>query len=69
MRHSVTPALLTPGKIAHKLGEPLHRVMNVLRTRDHIRPVARAGTIRLYESATIAMVRDELSTIDARRSS
>jgi hypothetical protein len=49
------------------LGEPLHRVLNVLGTRPHIRPAARAGTLRLYDKAAVAMVRHELGAIDARR--
>jgi hypothetical protein len=66
MRHS-TPKLITSGVIAHELSEPLHRVTRVLDTRSHIRPVARAGTLRLYSERAIAMVRHELAAIDARR--
>jgi hypothetical protein len=61
------PHLITPGVIGAKLREPLHRVLNVLATRAHIRPVARAGTLRLYSSQAIAQVRHELNAIDARR--
>jgi hypothetical protein len=61
------PVLLTPGVIAAEVGAPLHRVLHVLRTRQHIRPVARAGTLRLYRAEAVAMVRHELSAIDARR--
>lgn len=63
----VEPRLITPGVIAEKLGEPLHRVLNVLATRRHIRPAARAGTLRLYDDQAVAMVRHELNGIDARR--
>jgi hypothetical protein len=63
----MVPKLITPGVIAHKLQEPLHRVLHVLRTRQHIRPSARAGTLRLYERQAVAMVRHELHAIDARR--
>ncbi|MEK6677031.1 MAG: hypothetical protein AABZ47_15435 [Planctomycetota bacterium] len=62
-----TPKLLTPGVVAAELGEPLHRVMHVLATRQHIQPAARAGTLRLYRRDAIAMVRHELNAIDARR--
>lgn len=62
-----TPNLITPGVIARELGEPLHRVLNVLRTRPYIRPAARAGTLRLFPCGAIAMVRHELNAIDARR--
>lgn len=59
--------LITSGVIARELGEPLHRVVRILNTRDHIRPLARAGTLRLYERDVIAEVRHELHAIDARR--
>lgn len=61
------PELTTPGVIARELNEPLHRVLHVLATREHIRPAARAGTLRLYHRQAVAMVRHELNAIDARR--
>lgn len=61
------PVLLTPGRIAAELGAPLSRVLYVLATRRHITPAARAGTLRLYQRDTLAMVRHELHSIDARR--
>lgn len=61
------PALITAGVIAEQLGEPLHRVTNVLRTRKHIRPSARVGTLRVYDRQAVAQVRHELNAIDARR--
>jgi hypothetical protein len=45
----------------------LHRVLYVLATRLHIRPSARAGTLRLYDRRAVAMVRHELNAIDAQR--
>ena len=63
------PRLITPGVIAAAVNTPLHRVLRVLATRPHIRPAARAGTLRLYERDVIAQVRHELSAIDARRPS
>jgi hypothetical protein len=62
-----TPKLITPGVIASEVKAPLHRVLHVLATRPHIQHAARAGTLRLYERAAIAMVRHELCAIDARR--
>ena len=59
--------LRTPGVIASELSQPLHRVLHILSTRDHIRPVARAGTLRLYDREAVALVRHELSAIDARQ--
>jgi hypothetical protein len=64
---TVPPKLITPGVIAGELNEPLHRVQNVLATRQHICPSARAGTLRLYDRQAVAMVRHELNAIDARR--
>jgi hypothetical protein len=61
------PRLITPGVIASELAVPLHRVLHVLATRKHICPSARAGTLRLYDRQTVAMVRHELNAIDARR--
>jgi hypothetical protein len=59
--------LITPGVIATELHQPLHRVLHVLATRQHIRPSARAGTLRLYTRRAVAMVRHEINAIDARR--
>jgi predicted transcriptional regulator len=64
----IEPALLTVGRIADEVGESLSRVAYVLNTRKHIRPKARAGTLRLYAACAIAQVRHELHAIDARRS-
>jgi len=63
-----TPRLRTVGVIAAELNAPLHRVQHVLRTREHICPTARAGTLRLYDLQAVAQVRHELNAIDARRS-
>jgi hypothetical protein len=62
-----TPRLITPGVIAVELGEPLHRVLHILGTRPRIRPVARAGTLRLYDRRSVELVREAIADIDARR--
>lgn len=62
-----TPQLRTAGVIAAELRVPLHRVLHVLATRQHIRPSARAGTLRLFDTEAVAQVRHELNAIDARR--
>ena len=64
---SHTPKLITIGVIAAELGVPLHRVQHVLATRSHIRPAARAGTLRLFDRQSVAMIRQALNGIDARR--
>ena len=61
------PKLITSGVIAAEVNAPLHRVLRILATRPHIRPAARAGTLRLYDRGAVAMVRHELNAIDARR--
>lgn len=63
----IAPRLITTGVLAAALGEPLHRVQRILATRRHIRPAARAGTLRLYDKTAVAMVRHELNAVDARR--
>lgn len=67
MMAKIPPRLITPGVIAAQVKSPLHRVLHILATRPHIQPAARAGTLRLYDRAAVAMVRHELSAIDARR--
>jgi len=67
MRINPTPRLRTPGVLAELLDVPLHRVDYVLRTRPHIRPVALAGRLRLFDNDALAMLRHELNSMDARR--
>jgi len=61
------PRLRTPGVIAAELGEPLHRVQYVLRTRIHIRPAATAGRLRLFDTQAVAMIRHALNGMDDRK--
>ncbi len=61
------PILRTPGIIARETGARLSQVLYLLATRPHIRPVARAGRLRLYDREAVALVRHELNTIEARR--
>ena len=60
------PKLDTSGRIAAKLGVPLHRVTYIISSRG-IEPVARAGRLRLYDRGAVALIRHELNAIDARR--
>ena len=57
---------LTPGEIARRLGEPFHRVTHILATRD-IKPIGRAGIVRIYSDDSLDRVRNELQAIDAKR--
>lgn len=60
------PSLDTVGRIAERLGVPLHRVQYVVH-RKRIRPTAFAGRLRLFDRAAVARIRHELNAIDARR--
>ena len=60
-------SLVTPGDIARILREPLHRVDYILNTRQGIRPMRRAGIVRLFGPEAIDEVRQEISAIDAKR--
>lgn len=57
----------TTGKIARELKEPVRRIEYVLATRPHIRPVALAGNVRLFDREAVAQIRHELNAIDARK--
>lgn len=67
MRTQPVAKLRTPGVLAADLKVPLHRVLYILQTRDHIRPSATAGGLRLYDREAVALIRHELNAIDARR--
>lgn len=60
-------ALLTVGEIARRLQEPVHRVEYMLRTRDQLRPVGRAGNVRVFNEADLEFIRSELRRIDEER--
>ncbi len=60
------PSLRTPGVLANELGVPLPRVLYLLRKLGHrIRPVARAGTLRLYDKAAVQALRTHLHAAPA----
>jgi hypothetical protein len=59
--------LVTAADIAARLGQPLRRVRWILATRHHIHPAARAGVVRVYSTAAIALVQNELDQIDRRK--
>ncbi len=61
------PHLITAGVIATELCVPLHRVLYLLRTRPHIRPAARAGSLRLYDRRAVALVLAELNFMATHR--
>ena len=57
------PQLRTAGVIAAELDAPLSRVLYVLRHRN-IKPIGRAGVLRLYDRAAVDSVRAALAEID-----
>ena len=56
-------AALTIGAIARELGEPVHRVQYVVKTRA-IEPEAMAGNLRIFPPEAVERVADILRTID-----
>lgn len=55
-KQAVVARLRTPGVLAADLDVPLHRVLYILQTRDHIKPSARAGRLRLYDREAMALI-------------
>lgn len=58
--------LNTLGKVAQHLQVPVHRVQYIVRSRPHLRPIATAGRLRLFDTKTIEQIAKELQTIDSR---
>jgi hypothetical protein len=56
----------TVGEIARRLGEPVHRIEYVLRTRN-IRPRAIAGNCRVYAEEDVERIATEMQRIDSRK--
>ena len=59
-------AVPTVGEIARRLGEPIHRVEYVIRSRD-LQPSGRAGNCRIFTDADVAYIAAELRRIDAEK--
>lgn len=55
------PQLRTPGVIASELGAPLSRVLYLLR-KLNIRPIGRAGVLRLFDRKAVEIIRAELQS-------
>jgi hypothetical protein len=58
--------LLTVGEIARRLGQPLHRVEYVIRTRN-IPPAGWAGHARVFHDADLMWIVSELARIAHER--
>jgi hypothetical protein len=61
-----TPQLRTPGVIAGEVDAPIGRVLYVLRKLD-IKPIGRAGILRLYDRGAVEAVRNELRRMGQRQ--
>jgi hypothetical protein len=61
-----TPQLRTPGVIAAELDAPLSRVLYALR-KHGIKPIGRAGILRLYDRAAVDIVRKSLCDMHRRQ--
>jgi DNA-binding transcriptional MerR regulator len=59
-------AMPTVGEIARRLGQPVHRVEYVLRSR-HIQPGGRAGNCRVFTEEDVARIAAELRLIESRK--
>lgn len=57
------PSLRTPGVLASELGVPIHRIQYLLSRRNHIRPAAMAGRVRLCDRDALEALRRELAAI------
>ena len=63
----MTPVLLnTAGRIAKRLGVPVHRVRTIVRTH-HIIPAAVAAGVRIYDEAAVRAIRLALARRDRLR--
>lgn len=60
------PRLRTPGVIADELGVPLKRVLYAL-DKLGIRPIGRAGTLRIFDRSAVDRVRAELEQVGDER--
>ena len=60
-------SFVTSGGIAEALGRDVSHVRHILASRNDIRPVGRAGLVRIYAPDVIARVRAELDAIEVKR--
>jgi hypothetical protein len=62
------PTMTTIGEIARRLGEPIHRIEYVIRTR-RISPRGWAGNARVFPEEAVDAIALELQRIDAGKTS
>ncbi len=56
----------TVGEIARRIGQPVHRVEYVIRSRN-IQPTGIAGNARVFSDADVERIAGELHRIDAQK--
>jgi hypothetical protein len=56
----------TVGVIARQMGEPIHRIEYIIRTRN-IRPTRIVGRYRVFDEAAVNLIVAELRRIDQRK--
>lgn len=61
-----TETLLTVGEIARRLGQPLHRIEYIIRSRG-IAPSGWAGHARVFAETDLQRIAAELRRIDAEQ--
>lgn len=61
-----SPQVVSLGDIARRLGEPIHRIDYVVRTRNIV-PALRVGGRRFYSEATVQHVASEIRQIEAEK--
>ena len=63
---TTAPPLPTVGEIARRLGQPVHRIEYVIRSR-RIRPEGRAGGLRVFSEQAVEQISSALAAIDGRK--
>jgi hypothetical protein len=62
----IIPLMPTVGEIARRLGEPIHRIEYILRTRA-IQPTGWAGNARVFSEADVEFIASEVRRISGER--
>jgi hypothetical protein len=62
-----TARLRTVGVIAEELHCTVAEVQSLLAANPHIRPIARAGILRLFDAQAVSQIRHAKNARDARR--
>jgi DNA-binding transcriptional MerR regulator len=63
---TLSAVMPTVGEIARRLGQPVHRIEYVVRSRQ-IHPGGRAGNCRVFAEEDVARIAAELRLIEGRK--